>query len=79
MGVTFIVAAWKSVMRRSGGRFVLTGVNPRVRLVLDLTRISTVIPLAPDLASGLAILGAEACSLSPPPDMIRTFRDVTRC
>jgi anti-anti-sigma factor len=87
MGVTFIVAAWKSVMRRPGGRFVLTGVNKRVRLVLDLTRISTVIPIASDLASGLAILGPEAAvvshdcrgSASPPPDLIRRFRDLTRC
>lgn len=62
MGVSFIVAVWKSVVRRPGGRFVLTGVNPRVRLVLDLTRIGTVIPLAPDLASGLAILGVEAAA-----------------
>lgn len=74
MGVTFIVAAWRSVMRRPRGRFVLTGVNPRVRQVLDLTRIGTVIPLAPDLASGLAILRAEAAaySPSPPPDLFRT-------
>ena len=59
IGVTFIVAAYTSVVQ-PGGRFVLTGVNPRVRYVLDLTRISTVMPLASDLASGLALLGAES-------------------
>jgi anti-anti-sigma factor len=60
MGVTFIVGIYTSVMRKPGGRFVLTGASPHVRHVLDLTRLSTVIPLAADLASGLAVLRAEA-------------------
>ena len=60
MGVTFIVGTYTSVMRKPGGRFVLAGVNPVVQHVLDLTRLSTVIPLASDVASGLAILRAEA-------------------
>ena len=60
MGVTFIVGAYTSVVRKPGGRFVLAGVNPVVQHVLDLTRLSTVIPLASDVASGLAILRAEA-------------------
>jgi anti-anti-sigma factor len=55
MGVTFIVAAYACVVR-PGGHLVLTGVNPRVRHVLDLTRLSTVIPLESDLPSCLAIL-----------------------
>ncbi len=64
MGASFVVAAYKSVMGRPGGRFVLIGVNPRVRRVLDLTRISTVIPLACDLSAGLAMLGTEAVLIS---------------
>jgi len=56
MGVTFIVGVYTSVLKESGGRFVLVGAVPVVRQVLDLTRLSTVIPLAPDLASGLAVL-----------------------
>jgi anti-anti-sigma factor len=60
MGATFIVGIYTTVMKQSGGRFVLTGCNPCVRHVLDLTRLSTVIPLASDLASGLIILRAEA-------------------
>jgi anti-anti-sigma factor len=60
MGVTFIVGIYTSVMRKPGGRFVLTGASPHVRHVLDLTRLSTVIPLASDLASGLAVLREEA-------------------
>jgi anti-anti-sigma factor len=64
MGVTFIVGTYTSVVRKPGGRFVLAGVNPLVRHVLDLTRLSTVIPLAPDLASGLAVLQAEEDSMA---------------
>jgi len=52
MGITFIVCLYKSV----GGRFVLTGACPLVRHVLELTRLSTVIPLVSDTASGLALL-----------------------
>jgi anti-anti-sigma factor len=63
MGVTFIVGIYTSVMRRPGGRFVLAGVSPHVRHVLDLTRLSTIIPLASDLAAGLEILQAEAGAL----------------
>lgn len=65
VGVTFILAAWRSVAQRPGGRFMLTGVIPRVRLVLDLTGISTAVPLAADLATGLAILGGEDAAASP--------------
>lgn len=60
MGINFIVGIYASVTQKSGGRFVLTGVNPLVQHVLDLTRLSTVIPLAADLATGLAVLRAGA-------------------
>src|SRR6201999_2753321 len=59
-GVTFIVGVYLSVTRQRGGRIVLTGVNGCVRHVLDLTRLTTLIPLASDLASGLAMLRAAA-------------------
>jgi len=65
MGVAFIVGAYTSVIRRPGGRFVLAGVSPPVQHVLDLTKLSTVIPLASDLASGLAMLRAEG-PMGPP-------------
>jgi anti-anti-sigma factor len=66
MGVAFIVGAYTSVLRKPGGRFVLTGVSPHVQHVLDLTRLNTIIPLAPDLASGLAELrGDEAPRAHP--------------
>jgi anti-anti-sigma factor len=58
-GIGFIVGVYTSTKNR-GGRFVLVGVQPRVREVLDITRVSAVIPLAADIASGLVTLCDEA-------------------
>jgi len=55
-GVGFVVALFTSVTKLPDGRFVLVGAQPRVREVFDLTRLSTIIPMAPDMASGLAAL-----------------------
>jgi anti-anti-sigma factor len=64
MGVTFIVGLYTSVVRQSSARFVLVGAVPQVRQVLDLTRLNTIIPRAPDVSSGLAALCApDALSL----------------
>jgi anti-anti-sigma factor len=57
-GIGFIVGVYTST-KNSGGRFVLVGLRPRVREVLDITRVSTVIPLAADFASGLLTLCDE--------------------
>lgn len=57
-GVGFIVGVYTST-KNSGGRLVLVGIRPRVREVLDLTRVSTIIPLAADIASGLVTLRDE--------------------
>jgi anti-anti-sigma factor len=59
VGVTFIVGVYCSVTRRPGGQVVLTGVNRDVRHVLDVTRLTTLIPLASDIASGLAMLRSQ--------------------
>ncbi len=58
MGIAFLVGVYTSVIKDPAGRFVLAGARPFVRHVLDLTRISTVIPMTEDLTSGLAALGA---------------------
>jgi anti-anti-sigma factor len=58
-GIGFIVGVYTST-RNSGGRFILVGLRPRVREIFDLTRVSTVIPLAADIASGLATLCDES-------------------
>jgi anti-anti-sigma factor len=57
-GVGFIVGVYTST-KNLGGRFVLVGLRPRVREVLDITRVSTIIPLAADVASGLVTLCDE--------------------
>ena len=57
-GIGFIVGVYTST-KNSGGRFVLVGLRPRVREVLDRMLVTTVIPLATDIASGLATLCDE--------------------
>jgi anti-anti-sigma factor len=54
-GIGFIVGLYTST-RNSGGHFILVGLRPRVREVFDVTRVSTVIPVAADIESGLATL-----------------------
>jgi len=54
-GLSFIVGLYK----KSGGRLVLVRTQPRARKVLDITRLSTVIPLAPNVESGWATLRGE--------------------
>ena len=56
MGMGFLVGLYISITKNSAGRFVLAGANSRVREVLSLTRLNTVIPQAADFVSGLAEL-----------------------
>jgi anti-anti-sigma factor len=63
-GIGFIVGVYTST-KNSGGRFVLVGIRPRVREVLDITRVSKVIPFAADIASGLATLRDECLPADP--------------
>ena len=63
-GIGFIVGVYTST-KNSGGRFVLVGIRPRVREVLDITRVSKVIPLAADIASGLGTLLDEGSAGGP--------------
>ena len=54
-GLSFIIGLnWTS-----DGRLVLVKTQPHVREVLDITRLSTVIPMAADIESGLAALGGK--------------------
>ena len=55
-GVGFLMNIYASIVRNPEGRFVLVGANSRVRQVLDITRLSKVISLAPDKTCGQAIL-----------------------
>ena len=54
-GLSFIISLYQA----SGGRLVLMKTQPQVREVLDITRLSTVIPLATDIETGLAALCDE--------------------
>ena len=58
-GLAFIVAIYKFAVKDCGGRFVLAGALPFVRKALDLTRLSSVVSLAADPASGLAALRGQ--------------------
>jgi anti-anti-sigma factor len=60
MGIGFLVGLYTSVTKNSDGRFVLAGATARVREVLSLTRLDTVIPQAADVAAGLAALRGDA-------------------
>jgi anti-anti-sigma factor len=57
--IGFVVALYTSITKKAGGRFTLAGANARVRAVLDLTRLDTIIPLAVDIESALAALRGE--------------------
>lgn len=57
-GIGFIVGIFTSVTMNSG-QFVLVGMQPRVQELFRLTRLSTIIPSAPDMEAGLATLHAE--------------------
>lgn len=58
--IGFLVAVYSSVTKNPDGRFVLVGPQPRVREVLDLTRLSSILPMAGDIASGMAALRGSA-------------------
>jgi len=58
--IGFLVAIYSSVTKLPDGRFVLVGAQPRVREVLDLTRLSSILPMAGDMASGMAALRGTA-------------------
>ena len=55
-GIAFIVGVYTIIVKTAGGRFVLTGAAPLVQRVLDITKLSTIIPVAADIGSGLAAL-----------------------
>lgn len=56
LGLGFVVGLYASIRKIPGGRIVLVGANQRVRHLLEITRVSTVIPLADDMDSGLSLL-----------------------
>jgi anti-anti-sigma factor len=59
VGIGFLAGIYASVTKNPGGRFVLVGPQRRVQEVLDLTRLTSIIPLVTDIASGMAVLRGE--------------------
>jgi anti-sigma B factor antagonist len=63
-GIGFVVGLFTHLANR-GGRLVLQNPGPRVRQVLDLTRLSGIVPSYPDEASALAALARHASGEIP--------------
>jgi anti-anti-sigma factor len=63
-GIGFLVGLYTSMRKKPDGAFVLAGVNARVRDVLDLTRLSSILPLAADVAAGLEFLKGRRAGAS---------------
>jgi anti-anti-sigma factor len=62
-GIGFLVGVYTTVTRTMGGHFVIVGPNARVREVLELTRLNSIIPMAADEASGLEFLSSRPVAL----------------
>ena len=58
--IGLLVGLYSSVVGRANGRYILVGPNPRVRRILDLTRLSSIIAIAEDTESGLAMIREPA-------------------
>ena len=55
-GLGFLIGIYTSIVRNHNGMFVLANTNPRVKEVLQLTRLISVFPLYPDETSALEAL-----------------------
>src|SRR5438132_6781904 len=55
-GIGFLIAIYTSVIRDCGGQLVLSAPNHRVRDVLDLTKLSSILKLFDDEAAARAAL-----------------------
>jgi anti-sigma B factor antagonist len=56
-GIGFLIGIYTSVLKNANGRFVLSSLNPRVRDVLELTRLANVIPIYSDERTAFEALG----------------------
>lgn len=63
-GIGFLVGLYISIRKKPDGAFVLAGVNARVREVLDLTRLSSILPMAADVVAGLEFLKGRRAGAS---------------
>ena len=66
-GIGFLIGIYTSVLKNAKGHFVLANLNRRVLDVLELTRLTNVIPIYPDLNLFLDALSKDekqSCSQS---------------
>ena len=61
-GIAFLVDIYTSTMKDPRGRFALVAPSRHVREVLNLTRLSEIIPIVPDLAEGRALVERQEYS-----------------
>jgi anti-anti-sigma factor len=59
-GMGFLAGLYTSIVKLPGGKFVLVGSNQRVREAFELTRLDTILPMAANVATGLAALNGDA-------------------
>ena len=52
-GIGFLIGLYTSILKTDGGDFALASVGRRVRDVLDLTRLSSIIPIYANEAAAL--------------------------
>ena len=58
-GLGSILSRWAHA-QRSGNKFALTGVSPRIRVLLELTRVDSVLPMYPTAADADRAFGGKA-------------------
>ena len=56
-GIGFLIAIYTSMLKDGGGQFVLASPNRRVRDVLDLTKLSSILKLYDSEAAAKAAIG----------------------
>jgi anti-sigma B factor antagonist len=58
-GIGFLIGIYTSVLKNANGHFVLANLNRRVRDVLELTRLTNVIPIYPDVETAFDALAKD--------------------
>jgi anti-anti-sigma factor len=58
-GIGFLLGIYASICKNQHGRFVMVGLQPRVLKVFELTHLSNVMSIRPDVPSGLEALRDE--------------------
>ena len=64
-GISFFVELYTSVTKRPNGRFALAGASERVRDVLEMTRLTTILTLTDDLDSALDYCAETGAAAKP--------------